>query len=70
MLQAAIYSTSEHRGTLDTMKEGKKVIEVLKGSDTMKKQWERYQNDNFYAEGIGYDDLIEGIMKVGQAFMM
>ncbi|MBQ9267417.1 MAG: hypothetical protein IJ217_03980 [Clostridia bacterium] len=52
------------------MKEWKKVIEVLKGSDTMKKQWERYQNDNFYAEGIGYDDLIEGIMKVGQAFMM
>lgn len=66
VLNAAIYSTSEHRGTLETIKKWKEVIEVLRNSDTMKKQWERYQNDNFYAEDIDYDDLITSLIKVGE----
>ena len=55
-----------NRGTLGTIKKWKEVIEVLRNSDTMKRQWERYQNDNFYAEDIDYDDLITSLIKVGE----
>lgn len=66
ILKDAIYSTSEHRGTLEIIKEWKNVVDILAESDTMKKQWDRYQKDNFYADGISYEDLIESLTKVGQ----
>lgn len=68
VLKEALYSTSEHRGTLEIIKDWEKVIEVLRQSDTMKKQWERYKKDNFYAEGIEYEELIESLIKVGEIF--
>ena len=32
----------------------------------MKKQWERYQKNNFYAKEIKYEDLIESLKQVGE----
>ena len=66
VLKEAIYSTSEHRGTLEIIRDWEKVVEVLRQSDTMKKQWERYKKDNFYAESIKYDELMESLIKVGE----
>ncbi len=66
VLKEAIYSTSEYRGTVDIIKDWKTVVEILSQSDTMKKQWERYKKDNFYAEGIEYDELMESLIKVGE----
>ena len=66
VLKDAIYSTSEHRGTLEAIKDWKNVLDILEKSDTMKKQWNRYQKDNFYADGITYEDLIGSLTKVGQ----
>jgi hypothetical protein len=66
ILKDAIYSTAEHRDSLDIIKNWKEVVLILKDSEIMKKQWERYQKDNFYAEDIKYEDLIESITAVGQ----
>lgn len=41
-------------------------IEQLENSDIMKKQWERYQKDNFYAKDIRYEDLIESLKYIGK----
>ena len=65
-LRDAIYSTAEHRDSLDTIKNWKKVISILEESEIMKKQWEKYQKNNFYAEEIKYEDLIESIKNIGQ----
>lgn len=35
----------------------------------MKKQWEKYQKNNFYAEEIKYEDLIESIKNIGQLLL-
>ena len=32
----------------------------------MKKQWERYKKDNFYAKDIQYVDLIESLKQIGK----
>ena len=59
-LKDAIYSTAEHRNTINIIKDWSKIIEQLDNSDIMKKQWERYKKDNFYAKEIKYEDLIHG----------
>lgn len=66
ILKNAIISTAEHRETMDFIKEWKEVVEILENDSTMIKQWERYQKNNFYAEGIEYIDLIESLKQVGE----
>lgn len=51
---------------MDSIREWKEVAEILDDDSTMKKQWERYQKNNFYAEGIKYRDLIESLKKIGK----
>ena len=65
-LKDAIYSTAEHRNTINNIKDWSKIIEQLDNSDIMKKQWERYKKDNFYAKEIKYEDLIESLKQVGK----
>lgn len=67
-LKQAIISTAKHRETLEIIKDWKEVVEILKEDESMKNQWERYKKNNFYAEGIEYKDLIESLIKLGQAF--
>lgn len=66
ILKEAIYSTAEHRNSVEIIKEWKKTVSILEESEIMKKQWEKYQKDNFYAEDIKYEDLIESIKNIGQ----
>ncbi len=66
ILKNAIYSTAEHRNTLNIIKDWNKSVEQLENSDIMKKQWERYQKDNFYAKDILYEDLIESLKQIGK----
>lgn len=65
-LKNAIILTAEYRETINSIKEWKEVVEILENDLTMKKQWERYQKNNFYAKGIEYKDLIESLNKVGE----
>lgn len=65
-LKKAIYATAEHRDTLNIIKNWNISIEQLENSDIMKKQWERYQKDNFYAKDIRYEDLIESLKYIGE----
>ena len=66
VLNEAIKRTAEHRNSTETIEKWQDVVIVLQESDTMKKQWDRYKKDNFYAEGIEYTDLIEGIKQIGR----
>ena len=65
-LKDAIYSTAEHRNTINIIRDWPKIIEQLNNSDIMKKQWERYKRDNFYAKEIKYEDLIDSLKQVGK----
>jgi len=67
VLNEAIKRTAEHRNSTETIEKWQDVVKILKESDTMKKQWDRYKKDNFYAEGIEYEDLIESIKTIGKS---
>lgn len=64
ILREAIISTAKYRESTNIIKEWKEVVNILKDDENMKKQWERYQKNNFYAEGIEYKDLMESLNKV------
>lgn len=64
-LKVAIGFTAEHRNSEAAIKNWKEVVKELEDDDTMKNQWKRYQKNNFYAEGIKYEDLIESIKEIG-----
>ena len=64
-LKDAIISTAKHRGTSNILKDWKDIVDILKDDETMKKQWSKYQKNNFYAEDIKYKELIESLYKVG-----
>ena len=67
-LKDAITLTAQHRGTSEIIKDWKKIVEKIANDSKMRQQWKRYQKDNFYAEEIEYNDLINAINKVGRIF--
>lgn len=67
-LKDAIILTAQHRGTSEIIKDWKKIVEKIANDSKMRQQWKRYQKDNFYAEEIEYNDLINAISKVGEIF--
>lgn len=67
-LKDAIILTAQHRGTSEIIKDWKKIVEKIANDNKMRQQWKRYQKDNFYAEEIEYNELINAISKVGKIF--
>lgn len=67
-LKVAITYTAEHRKSEKVINDWKNVLEDLKEDNEMQNQWRKYQNNNFYAEGIEYKDLMESIKKVGEIY--
>lgn len=67
-LKEAIYYTAEHRESLNILKNWKDVIKQIEESDVMKRQWDKYQKDNFYAEGILFENLIDSLKEIGLIF--
>ena len=67
-LKDAITLTAQHRGTSEIIKDWKKIVEKIANDSKMQQQWKRYQKDNFYAEEIEYNELINAISKVGEIF--
>ena len=67
-LKKALINTAKHRNTFELINaEWRNVIDELKEDASMKKQWEKYKKDNFYAEGIEYEHLIDTLYKLGNS---
>lgn len=67
-LKNAIISTAKHRETTEEINARKEVVDILINSQTMQRQWKAYQKDNFYAQEIKYEDLIESLNKIGEIY--
>lgn len=68
LLTVAINLTSEHRESLDLIKDWKHSLELLRNDEDMIKRWKVYQKTYFYAREIEYSELIESIEKVGNIY--
>ena len=68
LLTVAINLTSEHRESLDLIRNWKHTLELLRNDEDMIKRWKVYQKTYFYAREIEYDELMKSIEKVGKIY--
>ena len=61
LLKRSVIATSEKRESLDMMYDAGRIISVLKNSSAQKRLWGRYQDQNSYADGIKYEDIMETV---------
>lgn len=63
-LKAALDATSKKRGSFKILKNYKNIIDVVRNSDIMIKQWKNYQKDFEYAADIGFDEVCDAVVQM------
>ncbi|MBD5507856.1 MAG: nucleotidyl transferase AbiEii/AbiGii toxin family protein [Lachnospiraceae bacterium] len=72
VLKAALNATTEKRGSKAVVKDYRRIMDTVRSSEIMQKQWGNYQKDFEYATDIAFEDacdvvvqLMDSIMKSG-----
>lgn len=66
ILSSALKATSEKRMSLQALQDHEKILLSIQSDPTMRQRWERYCKENYYANGIGFDEVIKAIIKIVQ----
>lgn len=64
--KAALNATTEKRGSTEVIKNYRKIMDTVRNSEVMHRQWNNYQKNFEYAVDIAFDDVcdvIEGLME-------
>jgi predicted nucleotidyltransferase component of viral defense system len=64
ILAAALNATSERRMSLEALQGEEEIIQAIRADVVMKQRWERYCKEYYYANGIGFEDVIEVLMGI------
>ena len=59
---AALKATTERRGSLQALQGKDRILATIQSDPTMRQRWERYCKENYYAEGIEFDDVIRAMI--------
>ena len=54
----ALNATSEKRMSLAALQDKEKIIQTIQSDAIMRQRWQRYCKENFYANGIEFDEVI------------
>ncbi len=57
-------ATSEKRGSLEVLKDYKNIMDTVRNSDVMIKQWRTYQKDFEYAADISFDEVCDAVVQM------
>lgn len=63
-LRAALDATSKKRGSSEILKEYKNIIDIVRNSDVMIKQWRTYQRDFEYATDISFHEVCDAVVRM------
>lgn len=63
-LRAALDATSKKRGSSEILKEYKNIIDIVRNSDVMIKQWRTYQREFEYATDISFDEVCDAVVRM------
>ncbi len=62
---AALNATSEKRMSHATLLDKNKILQTIQSDPIMRQRWERYCKENYYANGIGFDEVIGVLIDIG-----
>ena len=63
-LRKALQATIKKRNSTEIVKNYKKIVSVIRGSDIMLKRWENYQKDFEYATDIEFNDTLKALEQI------
>ena len=63
-LKAALNATAQKRGSSEVLKSYHKIMDTVRNSEIMQKQWKNYQKDFEYATGIVFEDVCETVVQI------
>lgn len=63
-LRAALDATSKKRGSSEILKKYKNIIDIVRNSDVMIKQWRTYQRDFEYVTDISFDEVCDAVVRM------
>ena len=63
-LKAALNATAQKRGSSEVLKSYHKIMEVVRNSEIMQKQWKNYQKDFEYAMDIIFEDVCDAVVQI------
>lgn len=64
-LKKAIENTALRRRSSNTIADYERVVSELMESEYQKRLWKNYQNENSYAKGIQFNDVVETVKIIG-----
>jgi predicted nucleotidyltransferase component of viral defense system len=65
VFRTALNATSEKRGSLLALQDKEIILRTIQSDTIMRQRWERYCKENYYAKGIGFDEVIEVLINIG-----
>ena len=63
-LKAALDATTEKRGSKAVIKNYHSIMDTVRNSEMMQKQWDNYQKDFEYATDIAFEDTCDAVVKL------
>ena len=63
-LKAALNATTEKRGSTAVIKDYHKILDTVRSSEIMQKQWNNYQKDFEYATHIAFVDVCDAVVEL------
>lgn len=66
ILKIVIFNTAKHRDTTTYITNWQDTYNILKVDVGIKAQWNKYRNNNFYANDIEYEDVINSLFEIGE----
>lgn len=63
-LKAALKATTEKRGSSEVVKAYRKIMNTVRNSEIMQKQWDNYQKDFEYATDIAFVDACDAVVQL------
>lgn len=61
---AALNATSQKRTSLAELRDKEKIISTIQSDSIMRRRWERYCKENYYAKGIEFDEIIDVLIDI------
>ena len=59
LFRTALNATAQKRSSLAALRDQDKILLSIQADTTMRQRWERYCKENYYANGIGFDEVID-----------
>ena len=63
-LKAALKATVEKRGSTAVVKDYRKIMNAVRNSEVMRKQWYNYQKDFEYATDIVFEETCDAVVQL------